>query len=152
MIGKLLLNEEGFRTDAYYCSEGYPTIGIGKRIGSKGASLDNYRFTCPLVVAIDWLEEETDALTKQLSKYSWFTKQNKDRQTILISMAYQMGMSGLLCFQNMIRALEAGEFEQAEVEALDSRWYRQTPKRAKRHAEVLKTGDLDYTYPELGVK
>ncbi len=53
MITQLLTYEEGYRKLPYLCSEGYPTIGIGKRIGSKGASLDSYRFTLPLTVAQD---------------------------------------------------------------------------------------------------
>ncbi len=27
--------EEGFRAKAYHCSEGYPTIGIGTKLGPK---------------------------------------------------------------------------------------------------------------------
>ncbi len=149
MIIKLLTFEEGYRESAYYCSEGYPTIGIGKRIGSKGASLDSYRFTLPLTVAQDWLEEETDVLVKRMQKYSWFNGLNADRQAIILSMAYQLGVAGLFMFQNMIRAIEAEEWEQVEVEALDSRWYRQTPKRAVRHAQVLRTGNLMETYKGL---
>jgi len=31
----MLAKEEGFRAKPYYCSENYPTIGYGEKIGDK---------------------------------------------------------------------------------------------------------------------
>lgn len=39
-IIQLIQIEEGYREKAYYCSEGYPTIGTGHKIGPKGAPLE----------------------------------------------------------------------------------------------------------------
>ena len=54
-IVKLLQYEEGFREKPYLCSEGYPTVGTGIRIGPKGAALKNYEFTVPREVDAVWL-------------------------------------------------------------------------------------------------
>ena len=40
-ITSLLQYEEGFREKPYVCSEGYPTVGTGIRIGPKGAAPSN---------------------------------------------------------------------------------------------------------------
>ena len=143
---QVLEREEGFREKPYYCSEGYPTIGIGQRIGPKGADLSLYQVTVTRTVAGAWLAEKTGAIIGALNKHDFFSKASESRQVIFVSMAYQMGVDGLLSFSNMIRAAEAGDWEQAAVEALDSRWHRQTTERAERHAEVLKRGTLLPTY------
>ena len=42
-ISKMLEIEEGYRSEPYLCSEGYPTVGIGWRIGDKGQTLDDFK-------------------------------------------------------------------------------------------------------------
>lgn len=150
MITKVLRFEEGYREHPYHCSEGYPTIGIGLRIGPKGASLKNYEIEMPLSIAEMYLTEEVIKVERKLMKHSFYNADiGDDRKTILLSMSYQLGVSGLLKFKNMIKAIERGDWERAKIEALDSRWARQTPYRARRHAEVLRTGDLMATYRGL---
>ena len=55
-ITSLVQYEEGFREKPYLCSEGYPTVGTGIRIGPKGADLRNYEFTVPREVDAVWLQ------------------------------------------------------------------------------------------------
>jgi lysozyme len=66
-----------------------------------------------------------------------FKTLTEDRQHALIEMAYQMGVNGLMKFRNMWAAIEAKNFELARVEALDSKWAKQTHKRAVRVAAGL---------------
>lgn len=66
-----------------------------------------------------------------------FKTLNIDRQNTLIEMAYQMGVSGLMNFKKMWAAIEAKNFSLAHDEALDSRWAKQTPKRAVSLANKL---------------
>lgn len=68
---------------------------------------------------------------------------NPARQDILISMAYQMGVDGLSLFKGTLASIAAGDFNAAANGMLDSLWARQTPSRARRHAEVMRTGDYD---------
>lgn len=139
---KILAYEEGYRESPYYCSEGYPTIGIGQKIGPRNAPLDNYQFALPLEVAEVWCKVTVADIDKELVEYTFYNKQNADVRAILLSMAYQLGISGLLRFKKMVAALERGELSVAAFEAKDSRWYRQTPKRAERHSRVIAVGDL----------
>lgn len=65
-----------------------------------------------------------------------------DVQNILIEMAYQMGVAGLLKFKRMFKALEQGHTRTAAAEMLDSKWAKQTPSRAKALSKRMKsTGD-----------
>jgi lysozyme len=144
-IAKLLMFEEGFRADAYYCSEGYPTIGIGWKIGSKNQSLDDFKLmTISKGAALAQCDSEVNDLAINLHCVieNWESL-GEPRQAILISMAYQMGLSGLMKFKNMIAAIEDDDFAEASNQGMDSIWAsdRQTPERAYRHMRVMLSGN-----------
>ena len=144
---KLLTYEEGYRKKPYYCVKRYPTIALGKRIGGYNQALAVFEFTVPLRVAQVWLECDLADIETKLNGYNWFKRQNASRKAVLISMAYQLGVTGLFGFKNMIRALKIDDYAMAYREALDSKWYKKdTPKRAMRHALVLRDGCLETVY------
>ncbi|MEO3956522.1 glycoside hydrolase family protein, partial [Chromobacterium piscinae] len=68
---------------------------------------------------------------------------NPARADVLLSMAYQMGVDGLAGFKNTLAMITAGNFTGAAAGMLNSKWAKQTPKRAQRHAEVMRTGAYD---------
>lgn len=137
---KILKFEEGYRATPYVDTEGYPTVGIGTKIGPKGAPIEQYTFTVGEKAAEALLEQELESIIWQLPINVNKTT-NEYRKSILYSMTYQLGVSGVLKFKNMWMAIEAEDWDEAAKEALDSKWARQTPSRAKRHAEVLRTGN-----------
>lgn len=146
MLFELLKFEEGYRPRAYHCSAGYPTIGIGTKLGPKNAPLSNYTFNVSENSAKALLDDEVKSIRAQLLKHEWYVKLNFDRQTIIKSMCYQMGVAGVFKFKKMIAALERQDYQEAARQALDSRWAKQTVARAERHAAVIATGDLMETY------
>ena len=146
LIMALLNFEEGYRAKPYYCSEGYPTVAIGWRIGPKGAPLENYNMYITKPVAKVLLADRVNHIESRLETFGWYSRQTAGRKAVLISMAYQMGVSKLFKFKNMIAALEAGDFARASSEAIDSLWYEQTKERATRHANTLKCGSLESVY------
>lgn len=148
-IHRLLGFEEGFKKKPYHCSEGYPTIGKGTRIGPKGAPLHYYQLSVTEAIADMLLEEELRVVRNGLERHQWYNELNEDRQVVILSMGYQLGLSGLFKFKRMITALETKDFEKARKEALDSKWAAQTPERAQRQARVLLMGDLMPTYAGL---
>lgn len=141
-VEDLLMYEEGYKAKAYYCSEGYPTIGIGTVLGPKGTPLKYYTLTVSKSVAKAFLREEINRLLDVLRSYPWFTSCNEARKAILVSMAYQMGEKGLLTFKNTLTLIERGEYDKAADNMMQSKWAKQTPNRAKRHAEVMRTGSF----------
>ena len=149
MLFELLKFEEGYREKAYHCSEGYPTIGIGTKLGPKGSPLSNYTMVVTDHAAKALLDDEVKKIRNELVKHRWYIELDSDRQTIIKSMAYQMGVSGVFKFKKMIAALESGDYQEAANQALDSRWAKQTPKRAERHAAVIETGKLMEVYEGL---
>lgn len=143
-ITSLLQYEEGFREKPYLCSEGYPTVGTGIRIGPKGVALSNYQFTVPREVDAVWLQSILNSTMRSMLMNERIAKAmnvlDEARTAVLVSMAYQMGVAGLAQFKNTLSLIERKRFEDAAVAMLQSKWAKQTPNRARRHAEQMRTG------------
>jgi len=141
---------EGFRTNPYKDTEGLWTFAKGRCLETNPLSpaewkflLDNHMLTVSIsVVGADWL------MTKQLEAtelecarvFDFWPDLDEMRREALIEMAYQMGMDRLRGFKKMLIAIRAKVWTEAESEALDSLWAKQTPVRAKAVAKQLATG------------
>ena len=142
----LLAREEGFSSVAYIDSLGYPTIGYGTLIGPKGADLKYYTYKVTREVAILMARTSMSDNLIKLQMLSWFNDLSEDKQIVIESMAYQLGVNGLLKFKGMIKALTNKDEKESERQALDSLWAKQTPARAKRHAAVLGGKSINEVY------
>lgn len=140
----LISYEEGFRDTPYYCSEGFPTVGFGFKIGPKGVPLNLYQFKVPKDVATVWLASILNITISNMKSYPNIDKAimacNDAQSAVLVSMAYQMGAEGLSKFNTTLGKIANKDFTGASKSMLDSLWAKQTPKRAARHAEQLATG------------
>lgn len=139
--------EEGFRARPYIDSEGYPTVGTGFLIGPKGAAISNYTFSLSKNVSDVWLQELVDAKFAEMKSnpaiYSALKQCNPARSDVLQSMAYQLGTQGLAGFKNTLQMISVGNFTGAAAGMMNSLWAKQTPKRALRHADMMRTGTYD---------
>ena len=86
------------------------------------------------------LEIRVKKAIKELEKNEPFlNKLPIEKQEILIEMAYQMGVSGVLQFKNMWIALKKFDYESAADEMMDSKWAKEdTPERAKELSEKMR--------------
>jgi lysozyme len=134
-IVDLLAREEGFVPHAYQDHLGYYTIGHGILIDKRrGGGITE--------------EESKYLLRRRVRKYDaqlderipWWRDLNKTRRTVLQSMAYQMGVDGLLRFRNTLAAVKRGDYARAAKGMRASLWARQTPGRAERHARAMERG------------
>ena len=131
-----LLREEGAESCAYQDSLGYWTIGVGRLIDArKGGGLSNDE--------IDFLlENDIKTKTREvLLALPWMPRLSEPRQAVLIGMAFQMGIGGLLKFKRALGSIEDGQYAEAAVEMLESKWGNQTPERAYRMALQMETGE-----------
>ena len=124
-----ILREEGAESCAYQDSLGFWTIGVGRLIDSrKGGGLSNDEIDMLLENDI---KRNYDAV---LAALPWVEKLSDRRQAVLIGMAFQMGLGGLLKFKRMLALAENGQYSEAAIEMLLSKWAQQTVKRAYRMA------------------
>lgn len=124
--------EEGYRRHMYKCPSGKWTIGIGLNLE---AGLPEDEAEAILRLRLDKLKAQLGA------ELPWFQALNEARQAALLSMAYQMGLAGLLSFSTSLGLMAAGKLEEASRQMLNSRWAtKQTPERARRTAYMVRYG------------
>ena len=131
-----LLREEGSESCAYQDTRGFWTIGVGRLIDARkgdGLSQDEIEYL---------LDNDIKKITEQVHKFlPWVSKLNDARRAVLIGMAFQMGVRGLLGFKRTLGSIEDGQYFEAAVEMLQSEWAKQTPERAHRLATQMETGE-----------
>lgn len=139
---KLIVDGEGFSAIVYKCPAGYPTVGYGR-------NLDKYPLEPGESIPVGkeeakaWTLKRAEAIYNELSlKIDSFKDLTPTRQAVLIDMAYNLGVGGLLGFKRALRALAERDYEKAYLEILDSRYARQTKTRAKRNAQAIRSGDV----------
>jgi lysozyme len=145
---KVIQFEEGFRSKPYYCTKGYPTIGWGHVIGKKGDPLPDIEWTKEQALAA--LDKHLVIGVSELSKHKVikdiYSALNDDRQAILISMWYQLGIGKLAGFNNTLKALGSSNFDLAAKEMLDSQVARECVKRWHRQSKAMSSGSVASSY------
>ena len=139
-VRDLIESDEGRVPYAYKDSLGYWTIGVGRLIDErKGGRLSD--------AEIDMLLDNDIAscIAALSDALPWFAKLDEVRQAVLISMAFQLGVAGLLKFQITLGSVETGDYATAGDEMLQSRWAKQTPGRARRLADMMRSGNWPAT-------
>jgi len=125
--------DEGLVLHAYQDHLGYWTIGYGRLIDERcGGGITEeeaeYLLTNDILRKVDALAERTKLTTFPTAV-----------QHALINMAFQLGVNGLLQFKKMWAHLDNHDYAAAADEALDSRWAKQTPSRAKRVTDMMRS-------------
>lgn len=147
MATRILEVEEGFSESVYIDTEGYPTVGYGIKVGYKGQPLSEY-VAFPKIskeLASQWLKDHLMHVSKDLvmsPDFAYFHTLHPVRQAVVMSMAYQLGLSGFRKFRKTNKYLQEKDYSAAAMEMMDSLWAEQTPLRAKRHSKMMETGEL----------
>lgn len=127
-----LLLHEGIRLKPYKDTVGKTTIGIGRNLSDKGITKDE---------AFVLLENDIAEATVDCRRYlEFFDQLDEVRQRVLIDMAFNMGIHGLLGFKTTLGHVAAGRYEAASLSMLDSKWATQVGRRAHRLSQWMKTG------------
>lgn len=135
-LANQLRRDEGEVLHAYQDHLGFWTIGIGRLIDKRkggGLTKDEAAYLLGNDIA-----RFTNALRTRLP---WFDRIDEARQGVLANMAFQMGVEGLLGFRNTLSMIERGEYDAAANAMLQSKWSQQTPQRAARLAQQMRTGE-----------
>lgn len=131
-----LRRDEGEVLHAYKCSEGYLTIGVGRLIDKKrGGGITAEESAHLLGNDIDRVDAD------MRSRLAWFEHLDEARKGALLNMAFQMGVDGLMQFEQTLGAVRDGKYAHAANLMLMSKWAKQTPERARRIAHQMSTGE-----------
>lgn len=134
-LTRQLRDDEGEVLTAYQDTLGFWTIGVGRLIDKRkggGITAEESAY----LLAND-IEKRLGELERRLP---WFSRLDEPRRGALLNMSFQLGVDGLLGFTNTLAMIERGDYEGAAAGMLNSLWARQTPARAKRLSEQMRTG------------
>lgn len=132
---KQMREEEGVVPYAYQDSLGYWTIGVGHLIDKrKGGKLSD--------AAIDFIlmEDINSAIADLDRSLPWWRTLTENRQRVLISMCFNLGITGLLGFKNTLAMMQRGDYEGAAKGMLDSKWATQVKSRATKLSTMMRNG------------
>lgn len=118
---------------------GHPTIAFGCALDISGMSREQ-----GTVMALEKAQDMNVGLCNSLP---WYPTLDEPRRRVLIEMAYNMGLHGLLQFKNMLAAVQVGDWKTAAAEMLNSKWATEVDDgpggklgRADRLAAQMETG------------
>ena len=131
-LAEQLKKHEGLRLKPYTDTVGKLTLGIGRNLEDKGITEQE---------ALFMLNNDVDYFYGQLNKkLHWFKSLDDARQNVLVNMAFNLGVAGLLTFKNMLEECKNEQYNFASIEMLDSKWAKQVGYRAEELAEQMRTG------------
>ena len=130
--------EEGTKHIIYLDHLGNWTCGTGHllKVGDKLS-----QETCDAFFVEDYVNAKAD-LGTLYAMYS-LPPMGLVREAVMLGMLFQMGLTKVRGFKKMLVALMDKNWDRAAEEMLDSKWAKQdTPERAKRAAEMMRTGRI----------
>jgi len=139
----LIQCEEGRRSVAYKDSRGLWSNGIGHKY-TDGLDHEGEIWSDAKIDA-QFAQDYGDAFRGVVAALPWFVDLDEVRQAVVISMAFQMGVRGLLGFKNTLAAIRDQRWNDAAGGIRASEWYRQTQARAERAARAIETGAWQVT-------
>lgn len=117
----------------YECPAGKLTIGWGYNIEDHG--LDDHIAEMLLNQALNNSQGEASRLVKNWNDLI------APRKSVLIDMAYNMGITKLKQFKKMIAAIEKEDWKEAAAQMKDSAWYKQVGNRSKVLHKMMLSGE-----------
>lgn len=131
-----LRRDEGEALTAYTDSLGYLTIGVGRLIDKRkggGITMDESAY----LLANDIRRKTAEVI----AALPWAEHLDPVRFAVLVNMAFQLGIGGLLDFKNTLFMIKVAEYERASDNMALSKWHSQTPARCDRLRKQIITGE-----------
>lgn len=127
-----LIRDEGVRLKPYRDTVGKLTIGIGRNLDDVGISP---------VEAAQLLDSDIQRTAAELdAALPWWRGLDEVRQRVILNMAFNLGVAGLLGFKNTLINVRDGHYAAAAAGMLASKWAVQVGQRAQRLADMMMKG------------
>lgn len=126
----MLVKHEGIKLKVYADSEGVLTIGCGRNLEDVGVTRDE---------AMLMLDNDIKRVLYDCwHEFVWFADLTEDRQNVVASMVFNLGLEGFKKFKRMIAAIEKEDWTEAACQMIDSTWAAQVKTRAVELAVMMK--------------
>jgi lysozyme len=126
--------DEGVKYEIYKDHLGYPTFGIGHLIVESDEEYDQPVGTGVHIDRVNEAFDEDVAVMVDEAKKLFPDLEDlpEEAQQVIVNMTFNMGRPRLSQFKKFIAGVNAGDWEKAAVEMMDSRWAKQVGSRAER--------------------
>lgn len=130
---------EGFRDTVYYDHLGNATVGWGHLVTSE----DNFTsgVTYPEEILEQVFEKDFAKAKEGADELCRDLTINYIARGVIIEMCFQLGKTGVSKFKKMFAALQTEDYTTASEEMLDSKWFEQTPVRAKSLSYIMRSSN-----------
>jgi len=142
-IEKMISSDEGKKLNAYLCTRGFKTVGIGHNLDAD-SSLDILKRK--LNIGDKITEAECSALFKRdldnvyagiKRNMPFFDTLDDKYKPVIINMIFQMGINGVMAFKNTLQAMRDNNAQKAIAGIRASKYHSQTPERAERMVSLI---------------
>ena len=133
LIQELIL-DEGYKYETYEDHLGFLTLGVGHLVLDTDPEIDQPVGT-PVSEerVLECLNNDIETVCDELNRnMPWWKELSDEKMRVLANMCFNLGITRLLKFRKFLAALEAGDFETAGEEMIDSKWATQVGARATR--------------------
>lgn len=127
-----LKRHEGLRLKPYKDTVGKLTIGVGRNLDDVGISYQE----ADALLESD-ISRVEDAVVRAIPEYAILPDV---RQRVLLDMAFNLGVDGLLKFKRFLGLIRIANWEAAAEEMLASKWATQVGTRARVLSQMMKYG------------
>tara|TARA_Y100000114_G_scaffold121697_1_gene116939 strand:+ start:1387 stop:1821 length:435 start_codon:yes stop_codon:yes gene_type:complete len=128
---------EGFVPKIYKDSLGYATIGYGHLVRPDEQWEEGKEYSKEELEHV-FKNDFNNAVDQATGLMNGISLDDKARE-VIIEMVFQLGVGGVGKFKKMWEALRNGDYAEASVQMLDSRWAKQTPNRAESLSSVMRS-------------
>jgi lysozyme len=139
-LRKQLEIDEGVEYEIYNDHLGYATFGVGHLILETDPEYNRPVGSAVMESrVIEAFESDCESVLRDCDiLYPDFGDLPEEVQQIIANMMFNMGRPRLSKFKGMKRGVDAGDWNAAADEMVDSGWYRQVPYRADRLVERMR--------------
>ena len=124
--------DEGVKYEIYLDHLGYPTFGIGHLITEADEEHGK-----PVGTKITE-ERVNDVFNEAKKVFPNINDLPSEAQEVIVNMCFNMGAPRLAKFKKFIAGVNAGDWNTAAIEMMDSRWAKQVGNRAVRLRDRIK--------------
>jgi len=142
----LIKKHEGLRLKKYLCSKKHWTIGYGW-------NLDAHKLPEDIAACLNVTGAITEAMAERLLNisitvatddcraiYPGFDVFSEARRFALIDFMFNLGSTKALKFKKTLAAIEAGDWQRAADELVDSDWFKQVGNRGPEIVGMVRVG------------
>lgn len=139
-VSDLLKKREGVRSAVYKDSLGKPTAGIGHLLTAEERAKYPIGTEIPEAQIQKWYQEDVSKATSAAdAQFSELPTEDRTLRKVLVAVNFQLGTEWYKEHKNTWRLMQEGKWDEAAVEAANSRWNSQTPVRVEDLQRALRS-------------